>query len=563
MIDFRSAVGRFGGGLKASGLSKATAFGVCAGLVVNAVVTGWLGLDFGWHWDEANLVTGLTAAVKDFSLLPRNYTYGGVYFGIGFLLLAPYSLPFLPEILREIAANPTRPLALDQYPAIVSLQSRLLARVDDPSFLLSSRGAFLVLSSLGALWVFAALRKLYDGQWLGAVAAAGFVAASWEVAYHSRFVSPDAVMMQFAALTFLLIIVALAERDHAKIVGWLLAAAGAAGVTFGCKMPGVFTVVPVLAATVVHHDLRIGIGRRLVLALAVVLLFGVTYFVTTPGSLLDPIRYFGTIAWEGRSYRTGQGVYASLRQCRLVLLWLLAVVPSPVVALAIPMSVVTGVGIAALWRQHRSYFWCSAAFVLAYATFMSAHVLLFVRNWLVFVPLAAIAFGVGVLACHDFARRRRLPWLLPVLLACVFAYNVAWLWIAAYSIRNSDPAAFAARLIDYMAGQPQRRFWLSPGAVSISDSDSAKRVVCAQNGRPSVSESDAVVFLAQEQTPLLSVFNRPWFYELTIGSHEINYDYYPVWIGRNGAHRIVVLAGDRARKRNMSLDGYLQCRVRS
>src|SRR6266508_4531763 len=126
-----------------------------------------------------------------------------------------------------------------------------------------------------------------------------------------------------------------------------------------------------------------------------------------------------------------------------------------------------------------------------------------------------------------------------ILLACVFAYNVAWLWIAAYSIRNSDPAAFAARLIDYMAGQPQRRFWLSPGEVSISDSDSAKRVVCAQNGRPSVSESDAVVFLAQEQTPLLSVFNRPWFYELTIGSHEINYDYYPVWIGRNGAHRIV------------------------
>src|SRR5439155_26531017 len=94
-------------------------------------------------------------------------------------------------------------------------------------------------------------------------------------------------------------------------------------------------------------------------------------------------------------------------QCWLVLVWLFGAVPSTAVALAISMSAVIVVGIATLWRHHRSFFWCSTAFVLAYASFMSAHQVLMVRNWLIFVPLAAIAFGAGVLTCHEFRSEER------------------------------------------------------------------------------------------------------------------------------------------------------------
>jgi hypothetical protein len=304
------------------------------------------------------------------------------------------------------------------------------------------------------------------------------------------------------------------------------------------------------------------------LARAVILVFGLAYFLTTPGSLLDPIRYFGTIAWEGRSYQNAPGepdfLHGALVRCWLVLVWLFGVVPSPAVALAIPMSLATAVGIAALWRDHRSFFWCGAALVLVHGSFLISNRLLLIRHWLIYVPLLAIAFGAGILTCHDFARRRQLPWLVPVCVAGVFAYNVAWLWIAAYSIRHSDPAAFATRLIDYMAGQPTRSFWLSPRIVAIYDSEPAKRVVCAQvsAGGASVSNQDAVVFPARENSGFVWVVNRPWFYELTISSDEINYDYYPGWVGHNGDHRIVVVTADRARKRNMSLEGYRHCRTR-
>src|SRR5262245_19065100 len=108
-------------------------------------------------------------------------------------------------------------------------------------------------------------------------------------------------MLQFASLTFLLIAQALARGDPAGAVGWLLAAAVAAGATFGCKMTGAFMIVPVVTAALVHRAVGTGV-RRLALALAVVLVFGLAYFITTPGSLLDPIRYFATAAWEGASY---------------------------------------------------------------------------------------------------------------------------------------------------------------------------------------------------------------------------------------------------------------------
>jgi hypothetical protein len=566
MVDFRNAFGALGAGPKGGRLSKVAAIGACIALVANAVLTGWLGLDLGDHWDEWNLFDGLATAVKDLSVLPRNYTYGGVHFGIGFLLLAPYALPFVPEILTEIAANPARPPVLDQFPAIVSLQSRLISVLGERNFLLTARGAFLVLSSLGTVWVFVALRKLYQRQWLGALAAAAFMATSWEVAYHSRFVTPDALMMQFAALTFLLIIQALRQREDAKIVGWLLAAAVAAGVTFGCKMPGVFMAVPVLTATLVHRDLG-SLRRRLALTLAVIVVFGLTYFVTTPGILLDPIRFFGTIAWERKSYQSVPGATSFVDgapvRCWLVLVWLFGVVPAPAVALAIPMSIVTVIGTIALWRHHRRYFCCSTAFMLAYGSFMSAYHLLFIRNWLVFVPLAAIAFGAGVLACQEFARGRQLRWLVPVCVVCILAYNVAWLWIAADSIRHSDPAAFARRLYDYISTHPQRNFWLSPGIVSIYDSDPARPILCAADGKTPVPGPGAVAFLAREHPWWHWTANKPWFFELTISSHDVNYDYYPAWFGHNYGHRIVVLDTERARQMDVRLDGYRHCRPRS
>src|SRR6516165_8468877 len=102
---------------------------ICLALVANAFAVGIWGLDYGTHWDEWQFRQGLKNAINDVSLLLRHYTYGGMYFNVGFLLLLPRALPLLSGILAQIVANPTRPLAVDQYPALVSAKAQLLSVV--------------------------------------------------------------------------------------------------------------------------------------------------------------------------------------------------------------------------------------------------------------------------------------------------------------------------------------------------------------------------------------------------------------------------------------------------
>jgi hypothetical protein len=542
-----------------------TAHGICLGLVGNALLTGWLGLDFGGHWDEWYCIEGVANGIKDLSFLPREYTYGGMYFNIGFLLVIPHALGLLPGMLQAIAANPTRPLEVDHYPALVSAKNQLVALVHEPDFLLDLRMAYLVIAVLTVIWVYLILRRLFPGYILAASAGAGFVATSWEVAYHSRFVAVDAMLMQFAALTFLLISEALFRRDPPQAARWLIAAAAAAGLGFGTKMTGVFMLVPVLTAAFVHPDLRRGVRSHAALVLGIVFIFALSFFLTTPGSLLDPIRFAAAILYEGDSYShspvlpfvvAGPGDYLWL-----MTVWLFAVVPSSTLLLALPMSAVTALGFYTLWRRQRPLFWCITTYVLFLIGFFLTftHILL-VRNALVFVPITAVAFGAGVHTLCELTRRRAVGMLVPLCVSAVFLYNIIWLWLAAFSIYHSDSAAYAGRLLDYIAARPGQDFRLSPATVERVKAGDPARLVCQDSAKPATGDSH-IVFLASEPKWDQWLSNRLGFFEVTISSSEINYDYYPTWYGKNFDHRIEALSADNARKMNVGYEGFQSCRA--
>jgi hypothetical protein len=537
---------------------------ICLALVANALLTGWLGLDFGAHWDEWYALEGVSNGIKDLSILPREYTYGGMYFNIGFLLLAPHVLRLLPGILQQIAANPTRPLEVDQYPALVSAKTQLLALVQEPGFLLDLRAAYLAIAALTIVWVYWILRRLFPGQALAAVAGAGFIACSWEVAYHSRFVAVDAMLMQFGALTFLLIAEAMFRRDPLRIGGWLAAAGAAAGAGFGCKMTGVFMIVPVLTAAFVHPDLRQDLRGRAAMLLGIVFAFGFSFFLTTPGSLLDPIRFAAAILYEGNSYNHGPvlpfHVTGPANHLWLMAVWLFAVVPSPAIALALPMSAVTALGFSTLWRRQRPLFWCLAAYALFLVGFFLTftHQLL-VRNALVFVPLMAVAFGAGVHTLYEWTRGRKAALLVPFGVAAVLLYNIVWLWIAALSIYHSEPLAYAGRLLDYMAARPGQDFRLSPDV--LAEVKTTPRLTC-EDSRTPANGGSRVVFMASEPDWDQWLSNHLGFFDATISSSEINYDYYPTWYGKNFNHRIEVLSADNAGKMHVDFGKFQSCRAR-
>jgi len=541
---------------------------LCLALLINALLTGWWGIDFGVHWDEWYLLQGLRNAVGSLTLVTGEYSYGGVYFDLGFALLGVRAIPLLPAIFREIAANPTRPLAIDQYPALVSAKNQLLSTIVDPSFQLEARLAFLTVCSLAALWIYLAVRRLFPGHMLAALAGAGLMATSWEVAYHSRFVASDAVLMQFGALTFLCLAQALTRREPLHAGGWIAAAAVAAGLAAGSKLPGVFVLAPVLAAAALRRDLwRSYAGLAISLILTVVI-FVVAFCATTPGAFVDPIRFAATIPFEAENYNRYKGggfpyfVANPYEHARYALRWLFAAVPSPAVVLAVPMSLVTAAGAYALWRDHRRLLWCMAVFVLSYGLFVCANHVLIVRNWLVVVPLSAIAFAAGIALCQDLVRGRRFGWLVGAGVTAVFAYNIIWLWRAADSVRHSSPAAFVDRLYDYMKRHPSIELHLSPDIVAAIKSGPGRTLACRDIAIPPEKPSK-VIFFAHEHDWMQWIANRPAFADLTIGSLEVNYDYYPTWFGRYKNERIVVLPAANAVRMGKTLAGFQTCQATS
>jgi 4-amino-4-deoxy-L-arabinose transferase-like glycosyltransferase len=102
------------------------------------------------------------------------------------------------------------------------------------AYLLRVRTVFLLITSLSVLWVYLIVLH-WRGSWVEALLASAFLALSWEVAYHLRWIAADGILMQFGALTFLFTLRASLKR-HGRL--WLQLAAAAAGLACGTKYPG-------------------------------------------------------------------------------------------------------------------------------------------------------------------------------------------------------------------------------------------------------------------------------------------------------------------------------------
>src|SRR5436309_3343424 len=95
------------------------------------------------------------------------------------------------------------------------------------------RAIFLLLSSLSIVWLYC-LNVVLGRSRIESFLAAAILSCSWEVAYHSRWIAPDAVMMQFGLLSFLCV----AAGAKWNRVHWLYLGAAAVGLAAGTKYPG-------------------------------------------------------------------------------------------------------------------------------------------------------------------------------------------------------------------------------------------------------------------------------------------------------------------------------------
>jgi Dolichyl-phosphate-mannose-protein mannosyltransferase len=501
------------------------------------IFAGIRGVNFGFHWDEVDWqVRPVRDMVASGIIMPRAAIYPTFC----------KWLTLLPAIPAGIWA------ATAQWKTPRGVQAAMLAVLDRPDYLLILRGLYVVVSSFAIAWVYAAVLALRR-TWWEALIAASCLALSWEYSYHSRWVATDTILVQFSALTLLM----LAVHHRTGKRGWLFAAAVAAGLATGTKYPGVVLLVPVLAAGAMTLP-PVAPGKRPAWAhvrrgAAIAGLAFATYLLTTPATVFEPFNFFEQYHWIARQYRLGHGGHAvsNARQHFLMVFEYFSLAYfSPVRGLAIALFIVMLFGANGWFRADRRMAALLIGFPVAYLLFFCLKFKdVIARNYLIIVPFLAVMAGRGF---ADLIERTRVRWgryALGTAIAAALVANATWTVRAGESIRSMDDRVYVRDALTYVSKHPDRRFFLSPKVRTLA----SEQQLPLPDNLASLQDAQEWVFFARAEGPVSWDWkcNDPWLTRAVFGPREINFVWYGGWMGHD---RVVSMTPAKARGTGVNLE---------
>jgi hypothetical protein len=493
-------------------------------LIVLLAWTGLRGVDFGYHWDEYEAqVRPVQWSLDERTLLPNYYLYPSVNYGLNLAALFP---TLWRDLLQGMSGE--------------ELAADLRAATDQPQYLLNLRTIRIFLVSLAPLWVYLAV-WLWRRSRLEALVAAGCLGLSWEIAYHARWGAPDAVMMQFAALTLLLTVAAVRRPEQAR---WRQLAAVAAGLATGTKYPAGLLLIPVLLVSILATTEGRAFRRAVEVVIQELLIYAAAFVITTPGSVLQPWAFLRALSVEGGWYSQGHWGYTipsgPLHLARIAdYLGLVLLSPFPVIAGLLSLTAAAGAWW--VWKESRLLAGALLLFPATYVAFFAVQRVMIVRNLLVLAPFMAILAGRGIVETIRRLGWRPGRWALAAVAAGMMALNAAWLVHAGESIRGRGLDDPGADLATYARAHGRDSFLFSP---RVRDEVARSGEEVPANAPAGIRDPDFVAVYAYEAMPNLEwPANVRTLTVRTFGPLEVNFNYYPTWEGND---RIVLMTFERA-----------------
>lgn len=492
------------------------------------VGTGLVGLDFGPHWDEDNAwLKPLQRSFEVGAPLPGKYNYPT--FGYWLTLLAA-----VPEIVSAKLQG-------------IDVSEHVISTIYGQPFRLRLRLLFLLVSSLGVLWTYRLVLR-WRGSPMEALLTACLLAFSWEVSYHTRWVAPDGLLMQFGALTMLGCVAAVREPNGRR---WLWLAALAAGLGCGSKYPGGILLAPLFVAylMVVAPELRARrFGRPLLLGAGLLALFVATFVATTPGSLFEYDAFKRDLDYEMVHYReAGHGVYTiepGWEHLERMLVYFGGHVLSPYEPIAWALAGLAVLGLFAIARERFMLFVLVACFPVLYVYYMSTMVVSAIRNVLVIAPFLALFAGRGVAFVVQVARPQFLRGAVMGAAAAVMVGHALFNAHAAERTLNRSLDRSLAELGAHIAAEKGSTFALSP---QIESGLSAASLLPGLGNVTAEGDASAthLAILGLECGLAYGTWVVGPIDLITFGPREINFRYYPTaW---SYEQRILVMPMETAR----------------
>jgi 4-amino-4-deoxy-L-arabinose transferase-like glycosyltransferase len=487
------------------------------------------GLNFGTHWDEDrakfdsirdSLRTGLFIQAASLTEEGGNYNYGGVNYLLTWA-------GFAPEIFEYLYKGPRTREALSQVitPILYTTASRIRVRA-----------IYVILSSLAIVWVFC-LALFLGRSRLEAFVAAAILSCSWEVAYHSRWIAPDAVMMQFAALAFF----CLAIGIHSKRQLWFYFGAIATGLAVGTKYPAGLVLPFFLAGaalTFVHHRVRHSLGLTGTALL--------TFVLTSPGVLIDPFRFFNQLRDQREIYTSGWFGYTvtpGIKHLLGMLKYFSIQMFSHYWSISIVFAAFCLLGIVSLVAERKLFTFLAAGFCAAYLIFFSQEAVMIVRNLLVIAPFLALAAARGIAVAAESLRRRGTTVVYSAV-GILLATNWTWQVYAARQIKlRHHPEHYLKMLVNYANHSPRETFLISR---SLSRDLHGVLLPLPANVVTDVNVRHTKVAFLQSESAY--PFSNRWpsnawgLYEKVFAPLEVNIEAYSTFIGNE---RILLVSSDK------------------
>jgi hypothetical protein len=486
-------------------------------------VFGIGGIRFGKHGDEPRLLNAAAESARTLLLLPRWYNYPSLSYDIVVASGLPEWKSIVLEAVRKGAFSPTSP---SEDPG---------AAFTRPGFFERNRIIFFFLTWISLIWIFLAARSATKQPWAAAFAFL-LAASSWELQYHARWIAPDGLVVSFGSLSFAALLWFFSTQRQT----WLWIAAAGAGLACGAKYPGGIFLVPVLIACLEDGSsaawktrIRSSIVHRRWLATFII--FIVSFFVTTPGALVDPFKFISGILFEVRHYHEAHGantVHSVFEHAQLLMRYLATVLFSSNRWIGLAGFSTVVVGMIVKWK-HLPSILRAALYLppLLYIVYMSTQHVMIVRNYLLLLPFLCVFSAYGIQTIWEHVKRPLLRLLLVSLITCSVGYNLAWQYKAMMTIRHPEQTTSKALAALQSTQEP---FTLSSQAQSL---------LGPINDTPSLS-AQWYVFLDHEIDERYPA-NHAGLYRVLGGSLESNPDFYPTFLP--GPVKVIMMRADVAR----------------
>lgn len=511
---------------------------------------GFTGIDFGHHWDEPFAVSYLSSSISRQVWLPGYYNYPSGLYWMGVS-------GALPEMLTAAQS--------DDWSASIT------RALENPDYLLRLRQIFVVVTALTSVWLYMAtlailrsriaanravassdLSEVQSVQWGGWVAllAAAIFATSWETNYHARWFAPDNLIWMTSTLTLLFAILTVIHPDQKR---WLWLTAFGAGLVIGSKYSvGLVVLYVIIAAFFVWRYEQKPVHCFFVLLVLTGFITSITYFVTTPGTLLDTQAFLRDLRYEINHYSTGHQnhtVSAGLGHFRLNLTYLGTVLVSPYRWVALSFSALMFVGAYALWRQSWRLCVLVLCFPVVYLLYISTQRVMIIRNVIVLFPTMCLLMALGTYFIWQKLPTRPLQYGFALSLVILLGLSAVWNINATRTIDDRhNMSLFVSDMQRYIDQQSQDTFCLSN---SVSGWVDAMGLTKPENVIGGGQNAQYVVFMMSDVPSELVTANRADLTETWFGTYEVNYNYYPSWWGDD---RIIVMSTENARRYNATIN---------